>query len=59
MFVEELTVYSEEEAVRLGLSGVVVECLCMAGIELADTIEEGSSGASGESSGPVRAARMN
>lgn len=33
--------YSEEEAVRLGMSGVVVECLRMAAIELANTIAEG------------------
>jgi hypothetical protein len=48
--------YSEEEALRLGVSGVVVECLRMAGIELANTIEEESS----EGRGQVpRAARMN
>ena len=35
--------YSEEEALRLGVSGVVVECLRMAGIELTNTIEMGSS----------------
>jgi hypothetical protein len=51
--------YSEEEALRLGLSGVVVECLRMAGIELTNTIEGGSSSASDESPEPVRAARMN
>jgi hypothetical protein len=50
--------YSEEEALRLGLSGIVVECLRMAGIELTNTIEEGSS-TSEESPEPVRAARMN
>jgi hypothetical protein len=51
--------YSEEEALRLGLSGVVVECLRMAGIELTTTIEAGNSSASEESPEPVRAARMN
>ena len=34
--------YSEEEALRLGVPGVVVECLRMAGIELTNTIETGS-----------------
>jgi len=48
--------YSEEEALRLGVSGVVVECLRMAGIELTNTIEKGSSAASGEA---AKAARMN
>jgi hypothetical protein len=48
--------YSEEEALRLGVSGVVVECLRMAGIELANTIEEECL----EGSGQVpKAARMN
>jgi hypothetical protein len=53
--------YSEEEALRLGVSGVVVECLRMAGIELTNTIEKGRSGddASGEGSEPAKAARMN
>ena len=44
--------YSEEEALRLGVSGVAVECLRMAGIELANTIEKGSAEA-------PKAARMN
>ena len=48
--------YSEEEALRLGVSGVVVECLRMAGIELANTIEEESSEGSVQA---PRAARMN
>jgi hypothetical protein len=48
--------YSEEEALRLGVSGVVVECLRMAGIELANTIEEESSEGSDE---VPKAARMN
>jgi hypothetical protein len=48
--------YSEEEALRLGVSGVVVECLRMAGIELANTIEEESSEASAQA---PKAARMN
>jgi hypothetical protein len=51
--------YSEEEALRLGISGVVVECLRMAGIELTNTIEGGNSSTSEESPEPVRAARMN
>jgi hypothetical protein len=53
--------YSEEEALRLGVSGVVVECLRMAGIELTNTIEKGGSGASASTGGdePVKAARMN
>jgi hypothetical protein len=48
--------YSQEEALRLGVSGVVVECLRMAGIELANTIETGSSE---ESAQAPKAARMN
>jgi hypothetical protein len=48
--------YSEEEALRLGVSGVVVECLRMAGIELTNTIEDGSVD---ESLEPVKAIRMN
>jgi hypothetical protein len=48
--------YSEEEALRLGVSGVVVECLRMAGIELSNTIEKGSSKGSPEA---PKAARMN
>lgn len=48
--------YSEEEALRLGVSGVVVECLRMAGIELINTIERESSGRSAEA---AKAARMN
>ena len=53
--------YSEEEALRLGVSVVVIECLRMAGIELTNTIEKGGSGASASagSEGPVKAARMN
>jgi hypothetical protein len=46
--------YSEEEAVRLGVPGVVVECLRMAAIELTNTIKKGSSGGTAEV-----AARMN
>jgi len=34
--------YSEEEALRLGVPGIVVECLRMAGIELINTIEQGN-----------------
>jgi hypothetical protein len=48
--------YSEEEALRLGVSGVVVECLRMAGIELTNTIEKGSSTGSPEA---AKAARVN
>jgi hypothetical protein len=48
--------YSQEEALRLGMSGVVVECLRMAGIELANTLEKGSSEGSVEA---PKAARMN
>ena len=48
--------YSEEEALRLGVSGVVVECLRMAGIELTNTIEKGRLGRSAEA---AQAARMN
>jgi hypothetical protein len=50
--------YSEEEALRLGVSGVVVECLRMAGIELTNTIEKGSSNGSPESVEPAKAVRM-
>jgi len=48
--------YSEEEALRLGVSGVVIECLRMAGIELTNTIEMGSSEGSVQA---PKAARMN
>ena len=48
--------YSEEEALRLGVSGVVVECLRMAGIELTSMIERGSSAGSGPAG---KAARIN
>ena len=48
--------YSEEEALRLGVPGVVVECLRMAGIELTNTIEKGGATGSAEA---VEAARMN
>jgi hypothetical protein len=59
MALARLIRYSEEEALRLGLSGVVVECLRMAGIEIINAIEEESSSASEESPEPARAARMN
>jgi len=36
--------YSEEEALRLGVSGVVIECLRMAAIELANAIKKGDAG---------------
>ena len=48
--------YSEEEALRLGVSGVVVECLRMAGIELINAIEQGGAGGNVEA---AEAARMN
>ena len=48
--------YSEEEALRLGVSGVVVECLRMAGIELTNTIETGNSTGSPPA---AKAARIN
>jgi hypothetical protein len=51
--------YSEEEALRLGLSSVVVECLRMAGIEITNAIKEGSSSDSEGTPEPVRAVRMN
>jgi hypothetical protein len=51
--------YSEEEALRLGVPGVVVECLRMAGIELTNTIDGGISGDPEENPEPVRTARMN
>jgi hypothetical protein len=46
--------YSEEEALRLGVPGVVVECLRMAGIELTNTIEDGGLEESQESAKIVR-----
>jgi hypothetical protein len=46
--------YSEEEALRLGVSGVVVECLRMAGIELTNTIDDGGLVESQESAKIVR-----
>jgi hypothetical protein len=48
--------YSEEEALRLGVPGVVVECLRMAGIELTNAIEKGGSGGSTKA---MEAVRMN
>jgi hypothetical protein len=48
--------YSEEEALRLGVPGVVIECLRMAGIELTNTIEDGSLE---ESQEPAKIVRMN
>jgi hypothetical protein len=50
--------YSEEEALRLGVSGVVVECLRMAGIELTYTIEQGNPDAVADDE-PPKLARMN
>jgi hypothetical protein len=50
--------YSEEEARRLGVPSVVVECLSMAGIELINTIEHGNPDAAEEVE-PRRVARMN
>jgi len=46
--------YSEEEALRLGVPGVVVECLRMAGIELTNTIEKGNTGGGAEAAEAVR-----
>jgi hypothetical protein len=46
--------YSEEEALRLGVSGVVVECLRMAGIELTNMIEEEKSAGSAEAGKTAR-----
>jgi hypothetical protein len=34
--------YSQEEALRLGVSGVVVECLRMANIELTNALVQGA-----------------
>ena len=51
--------YAEEEAMRLGVSGVVVECLRMAAIELTNTIETGSSGGADGGVEAPKAARMN
>lgn len=48
--------YSEEEAVRLGVPGVVVECLRMAGIELITAIDKESSVGSAPA---AEAARVN
>jgi hypothetical protein len=56
MALARLIRYSEEEALRLGVSGVVVECLRMAGIELTNTIDKGCSGGSDEA---AKAARIN
>jgi hypothetical protein len=47
--------YSEEEALRLGVSGVVIECLRMAGIELNNAIDKGAGG----SAEAAEAVRMN
>jgi hypothetical protein len=46
--------YSEEEALRLGVSGVVVECLRMAAVELTNTIEKGRSEGRTEAAEAVR-----
>jgi hypothetical protein len=46
--------YSEEEAQRLGVTGVVVECLRMANIELSNAISNAGMGA-----GETEAARIN
>ena len=51
--------YSEEEALRLGVSGVVVKCLRMASIEITNTIENGGSDVLMESREPAKTARMN
>jgi hypothetical protein len=46
--------YSAEEAQRLGVSGVVTECLRMANIELANAIAKGGAGVSAPASEAVR-----
>jgi len=46
--------YSEEEAVRLGVPVVVVECLRMANIELTNTIEKGNADGGLEAAAAVR-----
>jgi hypothetical protein len=46
--------YSEEEALRLGVPGVVIECLRMAGIELTNTIDSESLVGSREAAKTVR-----
>ena len=46
--------YSEEEALRLGVSGVVIEFLRMARIELTNTIEKGDLGGSADAAEAVR-----
>jgi hypothetical protein len=46
--------YSEEEALRLGVSGVVIEFLRMARIELTNTIEKGGLGGSADAAEAVR-----
>jgi hypothetical protein len=40
--------YSAEEAQRLGVSGVVVECLRMANVELSNAITNGGAGLAAE-----------
>ena len=49
--------YSEEEAVRLGVPGVVVECLRMAGIELITAIDKDNP--LGNAQAATEAARVN
>ena len=46
--------YSEDEALRLGVSGVVVECLRMAGIELTNIITDGRAVVRAEDAESVR-----
>jgi len=46
--------YSEEEAQRLGVSGVVVECLRMANAELVNAITKGAPGVSADDAEAVR-----
>ena len=48
--------YSEEEAQRLGVTGVVIECLRMASIELTNAITNGNVAMSGAE---TEAARIN
>jgi hypothetical protein len=46
--------YSEEETLRLGVSGIVVEFLRMARIELTDAIKKRGSGGSADAAKPVQ-----
>lgn len=54
MALARLIRYSEEEALRLGVSEVVVECLRMAGIELTNRIDKAVSGENAKVAGVAR-----